>query len=102
MAGIRQNASGTKHPEFNMRDLVRVHVGDSEDWPPQQATSEFCCHFKDPEDPSRQKRYHYVADSNREAAEIVAKINHIMQMQSTVPQRWRFGGGTLGTTVGRL
>jgi len=80
--GLRQSASGTKHPEFNMRDLLSVQLL------PQAAGGysfergkEFCCVFKDPEDPSKQKQYHYEAMSAHDAAEIVAKLDYLMNMQ---------------------
>ncbi|KAL1499823.1 hypothetical protein AB1Y20_012508 [Prymnesium parvum] len=97
VAGLRQSAGGTKHPEFNMRDLLGVHivtpsgafagvaVACRSGWGGVgwcERSKEVCCVFKDPEDPSKQKQYHYEAMSNHEAAEIVAKLDYLMQMQN--------------------
>ena len=49
---------------------------------PGERSKEFCCVFKDPDDFSKQKQYHYEAMTNHEAAEIVAKLDYLMQMQT--------------------
>ena len=58
-----------------MRDIVTVSLeGDQ--------PSSFICIFKDPLDVNRRKEYHYEADTEYEAAEIVAKITHLIQMHT--------------------
>ena len=42
----------------------------------------FWCVFKDPLEVNKRKEYHYEAQSNHEAAEIVAKINYLIQMHA--------------------
>ena len=77
--GVRQNVGGTKHPEFNVRDLLSIQMTGGS---PHESSKEFCCVFKDPEDPSKRKEYHYEAMTNHQAAEIVAKLDYLMQVVS--------------------
>ena len=69
--GLRPD--GTKHPFHLIRDIKGVAMADG----PRAA---FSCVIRDPFEISRRKEYHYEAASNDEAAEIVAKLQHLMRM----------------------
>lgn len=77
--GLRSATGGTKHPFHHIRDIDSVSRPRDQDG---KETCSFCCVFKDPLEESRRKEYQYEAASNYEAAEIVAKINHLIQLHT--------------------
>ena len=75
--GLRQSGlnSGTKHAFRPMRDALDARIVSTDEPHAIEVT------FKDREDFDKLKAQRYEAVSAREAAEIVAKLQHLMQLQ---------------------
>jgi len=63
---------GTKHPVRRIQDLADVIMGED--------LCSFWCIFKDPLEANKRKEYHFEAMTNHQAAEVVAKLQHLMRI----------------------
>ena len=74
-----------------MRDLLSVQPLTAPGSPSGERSKDFCCVFRDPDEPSKQKQYYYEAMSAHEAAEIVAKLEYLRDMQMQDSSRTNSG-----------
>jgi len=74
--GFRSGSGGTKHPSHQIRDILDASMC-------SDAPCDFVLRIKDALEFSRQKEYRYEAETNHDAAEIVAKLQYLMRLNKS-------------------
>jgi len=92
--GLRYSG-GTKHPSHLIRDIHNVCMDHDDPGAPGRA---FTCTIRDPFELGYSKVYRYEASTNHDAAEIVAKLQHLIKLHKSqkVPSS-RHEGGSAGS-----